>query len=130
MAVAGPARGAGSVVPPRFLRMPTWLCTVVAMAAGFAACEGDERSAPSAPAPAPADPASWSDSSPHQVSFVSVAPDVDLVVVERFPELIPSGRAEVVPGGHHWVFTSHPDRVEQLMREFLQQPEADDTMVR
>jgi pimeloyl-ACP methyl ester carboxylesterase len=42
------------------------------------------------------------------------------MVVERFPQLIPSGRAEVVPGGHHWVFASHPDAVERLMREFLQ----------
>jgi pimeloyl-ACP methyl ester carboxylesterase len=41
------------------------------------------------------------------------------LLLARLPEVIPGGRAETVHGGHHWVFTSHPDEVERLMRAFL-----------
>lgn len=62
------------------------------------------------------DPAGW----PAQQEFQRIYGELTQLVLERFPELIPSGRAEVVPGGHHWVFASHPDHVERLMRVFLQ----------
>ena len=55
-----------------------------------------------------------------QEEFLRLYGELTRIVVERFRELIPSGRAEVVPGGHHWVFASHPDEVERLMREFLE----------
>lgn len=57
---------------------------------------------------------------PAQEEFQRTYAEVVGMVVERFPELIPGGRAEVVRGGHHWVFASHPDEVERLMREFLE----------
>lgn len=63
-----------------------------------------------------ADTAGW----PPQREFQRIHGELTQLIVARFPELIPSGRAEVVPGGHHWVFVSHPDAVERLMREFLQ----------
>lgn len=36
-----------------------------------------------------------------------------------FAAVSPAWRVEVIRGGHHWVFVSHADEVERLMREFL-----------
>lgn len=63
-----------------------------------------------------ADTTGW----PAQREFQRLNGELTRMVLERFPKLIPSSRAEAVPGGHHWVFASHPDQVERLMREFLQ----------
>lgn len=57
---------------------------------------------------------------PAQREFQRLAGELSQLVVERFPELVPSGRAAVIPGAHHWIFASHPDEVERYMREFLQ----------
>lgn len=62
-----------------------------------------------------ADTASW----PAQQEFQRSYGELIQMVRKRFPELIPSGRVEVIPGAHHWVFVSHPEEVERLMREFL-----------
>jgi len=41
------------------------------------------------------------------------------LVQTEVAEVQPSWRIELVPGGHHWVFASHPAEVERLMPEFL-----------
>jgi pimeloyl-ACP methyl ester carboxylesterase len=63
-----------------------------------------------------ADTASWS----AQGEIARVNGEVVRLMLEMFPRVIPSGHAEVVPGGHHWVFVSHADDVERFMRAFLQ----------
>jgi pimeloyl-ACP methyl ester carboxylesterase len=62
-----------------------------------------------------ADTASW----PSQREIERMGGDLNRIVVAAFTKAIPSGRAELIAGGHHWVFASHPDEVERLMREFL-----------
>jgi pimeloyl-ACP methyl ester carboxylesterase len=37
----------------------------------------------------------------------------------QMARVVPSARIEVIHGGHHWVFVSHADWVERLMRDFL-----------
>lgn len=64
-----------------------------------------------------ADPEGW----PAQREFQRLYGELVEMVADRFPDLIPSGRAEVVRGAHHWIFASHPDEVERLMREFLRE---------
>jgi len=41
---------------------------------------------------------------------------------EQFAAALPNARVEVIPGAQHFIFLSHPDRTEQLMREFLLGP--------
>jgi non-heme chloroperoxidase len=43
---------------------------------------------------------------------------------EQFTRELPDAQAEVIPGAHHFIFLSHPDRVERLMRAFLLVPAA------
>ena len=57
--------------------------------------------------------ATWTDSSRHQVSFVETAPGVRLEVLDW------GAPVHRFPGDHHWIFVSHADRVERLIREFL-----------
>jgi pimeloyl-ACP methyl ester carboxylesterase len=40
----------------------------------------------------------------------------------QFEREMPNARAAVIPGAHHFVFLSHPDQTERLMREFLLPP--------
>ena len=43
---------------------------------------------------------------------------------EQFVRELPDARAEVIPAAHHFIFLSHPDQVERLMRAFLLPPAA------
>jgi pimeloyl-ACP methyl ester carboxylesterase len=53
---------------------------------------------------------------------------VDAVVADRraareeWARAMPDARVEVIPGAHHFIFLSHPDRTERLMRAFLLPP--------
>jgi pimeloyl-ACP methyl ester carboxylesterase len=38
---------------------------------------------------------------------------------EQFARQMPNARVAVIPGAHHFIFLSHPDETERLMREFL-----------
>ncbi|MFL5381941.1 MAG: alpha/beta fold hydrolase [Longimicrobiaceae bacterium] len=38
---------------------------------------------------------------------------------EQFARALPNLRVEVIPGAEHFIFLSHPDQVERLMRAFL-----------
>jgi non-heme chloroperoxidase len=40
-------------------------------------------------------------------------------IVAELPVVIPSSRVDLIAGGHHWIFVSHPDEVERLMRAVL-----------
>jgi pimeloyl-ACP methyl ester carboxylesterase len=62
-----------------------------------------------------ADTAGWAG----QREFERLYVDLNAVVVAEFPKEISSGRVEQFIGAHHWIFASHPDEVERLMREFL-----------
>lgn len=42
---------------------------------------------------------------------------------QQFASEMPHARVAVIPGGQHFIFLSHPDRVEQLMREFIASPD-------
>jgi non-heme chloroperoxidase len=46
------------------------------------------------------------------------------VAREQFAGTLPHARVEVIPGAQHFIFLSHPDQVERLMREFLLPPAA------
>jgi hypothetical protein len=61
-----------------------------------------------------ADTAGW----PAQREFERLYVDLNDIVTAEFPKEIPSGRVEQIVGAHHWIFASHPDEVERLMREF------------
>lgn len=41
---------------------------------------------------------------------------------EQFARALPGLRVEVIPGAEHFIFLSHPDQVERLMRAFLLPP--------
>ena len=38
---------------------------------------------------------------------------------DQFARALPNLRVEVIPGAEHFIFLSHPDQVERLMRAFL-----------
>jgi len=54
--------------------------------------------------------------------YVDVSTQNRRTAQEEFVRALPGARAEVVDGGHHAVFLSHPDQVERLMRAFLLAP--------
>ena len=62
-----------------------------------------------------ADTAAWA----AQEEFERHYGEITEMVLDRFPQVIPGARAEAISGGHHWVFASHPDQVERLIRDFL-----------
>ena len=41
---------------------------------------------------------------------------------EQFARALPNARVAVIPGAQHFIFLSHPERTEALMREFLLPP--------
>lgn len=62
-----------------------------------------------------ADTAAW----PVQRTFQGLYGEVTRALAAEYPRVIAGGRVEIIEGGHHWVFVSHADQVERLMRDFL-----------
>ncbi|HET7465005.1 MAG TPA: alpha/beta hydrolase [Longimicrobium sp.] len=54
--------------------------------------------------------------------YVDVSTQNRRIAQEEFQRALPGARAEVIDGGQHAVFLSHPDQVERLMRAFLLAP--------
>lgn len=54
--------------------------------------------------------------------YVDVSAQNRRIAQEEFERALPAARTEVIDGGQHAVFLSHPDQVERLIRAFLLAP--------